>query len=62
MATSSWGWGILLGIGFCAGLGQITATLGYGSGETSLVMAFDFLKLPIAAAISMLVLHEAPVG
>lgn len=57
---SAWGWGILMGIGFCAGLGQITATLGYGSGETSLVMAFDFLKLPIAAAISVLMLGEAP--
>lgn len=57
---SSWGWAILLGIGFCAGLGQITATLGYASGETSLVMAFDFLKLPIAAAISMLILGEFP--
>ncbi|MBM3545555.1 MAG: DMT family transporter [Alphaproteobacteria bacterium] len=57
---SSWGWAILLGIGFCAGLGQITATLGYASGETSLVMAFDFLKLPIAAAVSMLILSEAP--
>jgi len=57
---SSWGWGILVGIGVCAGLGQITATLGYASGETSLVMAFDFLKLPIAAAISVLILGEAP--
>jgi len=57
---SSWGWAILLGIGICAGLGQITATLGYASGETSLVMAFDFLKLPIAAAISILILGEAP--
>ncbi len=57
---SPWGWGILLGIGFCAGLGQITATLGYSSGETSLVMAFDFLKLPIAAAVSVLLLGEAP--
>ncbi len=57
---SSWGWAVLLGIGVCAGLGQITATLGYGSGETSLVMAFDFLKLPIAAAISMLTIGEYP--
>jgi drug/metabolite transporter (DMT)-like permease len=57
---SAWGWAILLGIGFCAGLGQITATQGYASGETSLVMAFDFLKLPIAAAISMLILSESP--
>ncbi len=57
---SLWGWGILVGIGICAGLGQITATLGYASGETSLVMAFDFLKLPIAAAVSMLILGEVP--
>jgi drug/metabolite transporter (DMT)-like permease len=57
---SAWGWAMLLGIGVCAGLGQITATLGYASGETSLVMAFDFLKLPIAATISMLILGEAP--
>jgi drug/metabolite transporter (DMT)-like permease len=57
---SAWGWGILLGIGFAAGLGQITATLGYGSGETSLVMAFDFLRLPIAAAISTTMVAESP--
>jgi drug/metabolite transporter (DMT)-like permease len=57
---SAWGWAILLGIGFAAALGQITATLGYGSGETSLVMTFDFLKLPIAAALSTAVLAESP--
>jgi drug/metabolite transporter (DMT)-like permease len=57
---SARGWALLLGIGVFASLGQITATLGYGSGETSLVMPFDFLRLPIAAAISIVAVGEAP--
>ncbi|MSP50469.1 MAG: DMT family transporter [Alphaproteobacteria bacterium] len=57
---SAWGWGMLFGIGVAAGFGQITATLGYSSGEISLVMPFDFLRLPIAAAISVAMVGEAP--
>ena len=57
---SAWSWMLLFGIGFSASLGQITATLGYGSGETSLVMPFDFLRLPVAAMISIAMVGEAP--
>jgi drug/metabolite transporter (DMT)-like permease len=57
---SLWGWTLILIIGVTAALGQITATLGYGSGETSLVMPFDFLRLPIAAAISVVIAGESP--
>jgi drug/metabolite transporter (DMT)-like permease len=57
---STWGWGVLLGIGLAAGLAQLTSTLAYSSGEISLVMPFDFLRLPIAAGISVAVVGEAP--
>jgi drug/metabolite transporter (DMT)-like permease len=57
---SLWGWGVLVGIGVAAGLAQITSTLAYSSGEISLVTPFDFLRLPIAAAISVAVVGEAP--
>jgi drug/metabolite transporter (DMT)-like permease len=57
---SLWGAMILLGIGLSASLGQITATLGYASGETSQVMPFDFLRLPLAAAVSFVMVGETP--
>ncbi|MBI1778910.1 MAG: DMT family transporter [Proteobacteria bacterium] len=57
----SWeGWLMLFAIGFCASGGQISATYAYAAAEASLVMPFDFLKLPIAAAIAFAMFQELP--
>ncbi len=59
-APSGEGWMLLFAIGLAASGGQISATYAYAAAEASLVMPFDFLKLPVAAAIAYAMFAELP--
>jgi drug/metabolite transporter (DMT)-like permease len=49
---------LLLGMGVCATLGHISLVRGYAATEASLVMTFEFSKLPFATIIGYTVFGE----
>jgi drug/metabolite transporter (DMT)-like permease len=49
---------LMFGIGIAATLGHLCLTRAYASADASLVMTFEFTKLPIAALIGFLVFGE----
>ncbi|MEQ9331601.1 DMT family transporter [Thalassobaculum sp.] len=52
--------GIMAAIGLCGTLGHLAVTRGFAAGEASLVMSFDYLKMPFAAVIGWLAFGELP--
>jgi drug/metabolite transporter (DMT)-like permease len=51
---------ILVGIGLCGTVGQITGTRAYAEAEASVVMPFDFLRLPATALLAFALFGEIP--
>jgi len=51
---------IMAAIGLCGTLGHLAVTRGFAAGEASLVMSFDYLKMPFAAVIGWLAFGELP--
>jgi drug/metabolite transporter (DMT)-like permease len=49
---------LMIGLGLTATLGHLCLTRAYSSAEASLVMTFEFTKLPIAAGIGFVVFGE----
>jgi drug/metabolite transporter (DMT)-like permease len=49
---------LLLGMGVCATLGHISLVRGYAATDASLVMTFEFSKLPFATVIGFMVFGE----
>jgi drug/metabolite transporter (DMT)-like permease len=49
---------LLIGMGICATLGHISLVRGYAATEASLVMTFEFSKLPFATIIGFLAFGE----
>lgn len=57
----SWGtlgWMVLLGL--FGTLGQLTVTRALAAAEASVVMPFDYLRLPVGALVAFLIFGEAP--
>lgn len=65
-ALPFWEWptwtqlGIMAALGLCGTLGHLAVTRGFAAGEASLVMSFDYLRMPFAAAIGWLAFSEVP--
>ncbi len=53
-------WGVMAAIGLCGTIGHIAITRGFAAGEASLVMSFDYLRMPFAAAIGWIAFAEVP--
>lgn len=53
-------WAVMAAIGLCGTLGHLAITRGFAAGEASLVMTFDYLRMPFAAAIGWLAFSEVP--
>lgn len=53
-------WLVMAAIGLCGTLGHLAITRGFAAGEASLVMTFDYLRMPFAAAIGFLAFSEVP--
>ncbi|EDP66468.1 hypothetical protein BAL199_15443 [alpha proteobacterium BAL199] len=53
-------WGVLATIGLCGTLGHLAVTRGFAAGEASLVMSFEYVRMPFAAFIGWLVFSEVP--
>jgi drug/metabolite transporter (DMT)-like permease len=51
---------LLLAIGLCGAAGQITGTRAYKEAEASVVMPFDFLRLPATALLAFGLFGEVP--
>ena len=49
---------LLLGMGLCATLGHITLVRGFAATDASLVMTFEFSKLPFGVAVAYMVFGE----
>ncbi len=52
--------GVMAALGLCGTLGHLAVTRGFAAGEASLVMSFDYLRMPFAAAIGWLAFGEMP--
>lgn len=53
-------WAVLVSIGLCGTIGHLAFTRGFAAGEASLVMTFDYLRMPFAAAIGWMAFGEVP--
>ena len=53
-------WLVMATIGLCGTIGHIAITRGFAAGEASLVMSFDYLRMPFAAAIGWIAFAEVP--
>lgn len=53
-------WLVMATIGLCGTLGHLAITRGFAAGEASLVMTFDYIRMPFAAAIGWLAFAEVP--
>lgn len=53
-------WAVLAAIGLCGTLGHLAVTRGFAAGEASLVMSFEYVRMPFAAFIGWLVFSEVP--
>ena len=47
-------------IGLCRTLGHLAITRGFAAGEASLVMSFEYVRMPFAAIIGWLAFSELP--
>lgn len=65
-ALPVWQWptfeqlGVMAALGLCGTLGHLAVTRGFAAGEASLVMSFDYLRMPFAATIGWLAFGELP--
>lgn len=53
-------WGVLALTGLCGTLGHLAVTRGFAAGEASLVMSFEYVRMPFAALIGWLAFSELP--
>lgn len=57
---SLWQWGLLLGMGATGLFAQIAMTRAIGMVETSVIMPFDYLRLPTTAFFGFILFSEVP--
>jgi drug/metabolite transporter (DMT)-like permease len=57
---SGWAWVLLLLIGSIGTIGQICITRAYAVADASVVMPFDYLRLPLGAMVGFLLFAEVP--
>jgi len=53
-------WLALILLGLCGTIGHLAITRGFAAGEASLVMSFEYIRMPFAAAIGWIVFAEVP--
>ncbi len=53
-------WGVMIAIGILGTCGQIAVTRAYSLVDASMVMPFDYLRLPFTAVLAYLVFFEVP--
>lgn len=53
-------WGLAVALGLSGTLGHLALTRAFAAGEASLVMTFEYVRLPLSALIGMLLFAEMP--